>query len=642
MSSNIPSSSSSASSAPTIHLPLVAGQSAGPFVLGSSLPRTLAYLRSGSSPPGSVPPNLLFPSVNICYDEGSESGQSPPSSSQSLAGNKQGSSSKPWSIHPASSSTSGGLAPIRIQPCPGVDLIFATSQAGDMVAGAPRLQCIVVSLDDDEEAAGADPTDQQQYHRPISLTYRGQKLEDLRPGRGAKTTEKLTRGAIQQIFGPTYPATRYVQGDGLHALEDVMSKSGASGTSSKKMASNGTTVPMTGSSVPPRSKWMIAYAGLTFVFDGDSSAPNTSRGGQRSTSSTTNTSGGGDVSKSTHPTHLIIHHGDDVLHPTELAWPVAAPQHGEDPAGGQVSLPRHTTAYSARSTEPIAAGQLLLHSARLLPGSGMDLFLLAAPFPPPSTAAPNLAKVELRLGETRTASSSGTQSAGRRERQGGVDVADGINGHISPRRQSNGEHGRAEFWSYPSLGLDLLFYHQRPQSPSCGRRAAAQQDDDDASDFDDFVGDSEDGRDGVDGGAVLAKIVVHSDVPGSALWGRYECVPWYMEEQDQEAGNKARSKRIDRTTPPSQLRSLTSYFPRTKTSSPSTSTHETMHLDRSADVGEFCPTRGTLKLDVRTSLEGFPGAVAEVGHEDGKATDHGQGQGQGEGGVVVAWTIVRA
>lgn len=443
-----------------------------------------------------------------------------------------------------------------------------------MVAGAPRLQCIVVSLDHDEDAASAEPTEQQQYHRPISLTYRGQKLEDLRPGRGAKTTEKLTRGAIQQIFGPTYPATRYVQGDGLHALEEVMSKSGASGTGSKKMTSNGTAASMLGSSVPSRSKWMIAYAGLTFVFDGDSSAPNTSRSGQRSTSSNTNTSGGGDVSKRAHPTHLVIHHGDDVLHPTELAWPVAAPQHGEDPAGGQMSLPRHTTAYSARSTEPIAAGQLLLHSARLLPGSGMDLFLLAAAFPPPSTAAPNLAQVKLRLGETRqqdvllelgaaerkwtkdgassarrTASSSGSQTAGRRERQGGVDVADGINGHISPRRQSNGQHGRAEFWSYPSLGLDLLFYHQRPQTPSCGRRAAAQQDDDDASDFDDFVGDSEEGGDGQDGGAVLDKIVVHSDVPGSALWGRYECVPWYVEEQNQEVGNKARSKRIDRTTP---------------------------------------------------------------------------------------------
>ena len=64
-----------------------------------------------------------------------------------------------------------------------------------------------------------------------------------------------------------------------------------------------------------------------------------------------------------------------------------------------------------------------------------------------------------------------------------------------------------------------------------------------------------------------------------------------------------------------------------------------MHLDRSADEHEFHPSRGTLRLGVRTSLEGFPGAVAEV-----LLKRRGEGQGQGEGedtpAVVVGWTIV--
>lgn len=94
---------------------------------------------------------------------------------------------------------------------------------------------------------------------------------------------------------------------------------------------------------------------------------------------------------------------------------------------------------------------------------------------------------------------------------------------------------------------------------------------------------------------------------------------------------------------PSQLRTPTfSFLHRNQPHTTTTTTPlETMHLDRSADEHEFRPSRGTLRLDVRTSLEGFPGAVAEVLL---KRRGEGQGQGEGEGedapAVVVGWTIV--
>lgn len=64
-----------------------------------------------------------------------------------------------------------------------------------------------------------------------------------------------------------------------------------------------------------------------------------------------------------------------------------------------------------------------------------------------------------------------------------------------------------------------------------------------------------------------------------------------------------------------------------------------MHLDRSAE-DEF---RSLLRLDVRTELRGFPGAVAEVlplPGNSGRPTK--EGETRSSDSVIVGWTIVQA
>ncbi|CAO1627405.1 unnamed protein product [Jaminaea pallidilutea] len=456
--------------------------------------------------------------------------------------------------------------PIRVRPTRGLDLIFARPQAGP-----PRLVCIVVSLQSIAGATTSSEVDDDEDDGRSSAHDR-----QLKPLLKAQSLQGLPRGKIQQLLGPTYPAKRHTRGDGLHVLSSngtqsrayndsqsraqkrvpttvspaLLSKSSATTASSSSSSSAPATAAARSPS--PSPAWILSYEGLSFLFDDK----------------------GSDPSRDARPTHLVVCRGSDPLDPEELRWPIPAK-----------SAPGPDTT----TTSPHG---LQLCDAQIHPGRGVTLSLLAAPSPPPDISeellAKRLAKVELLL--NKTSQQDALLDLGSPERPWSKSQS----AHVD--EGSNGLMSRPEFWSYPSLGLDLLFRASTSTEPSSDDKGGTNM--------------------------VLHKVVLHSDVPGSAAWGRYEFAPWSMEVAPQAQSGLGASKPFEATidTKPSEL------FDHLSQSRPSE--RETMHLDRSAQ-DEF---RGRLHLDVRTELRGFPGCVAEVLPE-------GKGE-RGSLAVIVAWTVV--
>lgn len=162
----------------------------------------------------------------------------------------------------------------------------------------------------------------------------------------------------------------------------------------------------------------------------------------------------------------------------------------------------------------------------------MTLSLLAAPSPPPDISeellVKRLAKVELLL--NKTSQQDALLDLGSPERPWSKGQSAGVD------ENSNGLMSRPEFWSYPSLGLDLLFRASTNTEPSS------------------------DDKGGTD--MVLHKVVLHSDVPGSAAWGRYEFAPWSMEVAPHAQSGLEASKPFEATidTKVSRVRMTTAYF----------------------------------------------------------------------------------
>lgn len=611
---------------PTIHLAIKPSIAAGPFILGSTLHRTLSFLRQPTLS------SSLFPEVKIAYDKG-----------------------QPHS------------RPVLLRPSKDVSLVFAPGSAD-----AGHLACIVVRLaaskshknlivenesgsdeDDTDSIAGSSRSSDAAYRRRVLLTYKGQKLAGL------------TRGTIQQLFGPTYPARRYLQGDGLHMLQGA--KSGTR-TESKKQAAPGTKT-RAAALTKGKEKWVLGYDGVTFLFDTHTGAE--------------------ELAKDDGPTHLVVHSGADASDLPDLRWPVisaefkleAPPSHNHSALLDYATLGTPSTAHCRVAWSDEAISPLLLHKAKLLPGKGADLFLLPPPYPAQSTSSAaggskntdsngtiRSHRVELRLRRTtrqdlllelgpperkwtkgeRTVRKHSSDLIEERDERGfyadwpsaagfggATNGSPGsgptyINGTASDRnRDGHGSSANAlasmqdEFWSYPSLGLDMLF------------RTNLQ-----GEQLDLPI-------------ATLEKIVTHSDVPGSATWGRYEFVPWYI-EQEKASGGSTSAQQVNIETRPSELRAFmaslggggerngqSSESMAKKTASAAASSEvkkekETMHLDRSAEA-EF---RSLLRLDVRTELQGYPGAVAEVLLLPSQSVPQTDRKSAAEEGIVVAWTIV--
>ncbi|CAO1616597.1 unnamed protein product [Parajaminaea phylloscopi] len=676
----------SSATAPTIRLPVEPGLRAGPFILGSSVYGTLAFLRQSTFS------SSLFPDVQITYDKNLPH-----------------------------------RSPISIQPAEGLELIFAP-----LTANAGRLQCIVIRLSQ-PESRQQDESLQGQTSRRVAATSqsrsekstseRGQSGMAGSPSRlqgspaptassesasrrrllltcQGRSLDNLTRGHIQQLFGPTYPARRYLQGDGLHILVSAQkSASGATEPKSGRANTEGDGL------FQGQERWVLSYEGISFLFSTAEEAAI-------------------DLSKAARPTHLVLHSGGDPVRLPDLAWPVRMPS----TAGfnGSATLPKQEdTDYSylalsntvqlKNSFPGRAPASPICHRARIRPGRGLDLYLIAPPFPPPDaevppsdhsvpdnfepTSKPDISErpliapihrvsiellistpqdVLLELGPPERKWVKGQKTVAQQSSDALATFEDEADlfsdwprtaeGNAHSSRQ--GDASLSEFWSYPSLGVDFLFRF-RVDADQMGVAAV-----------------------------VLAKIIVHSDVPGSAVWGRYEYVPWFiehtstpptkLESNSANSGTSIENRELKGRSPSARTGSKgpagsASSRGTSRTSSPSMSgkppgceviratidtdlkvleatlglqpaqavdseevhatsaARETMHLDRSAE-DEF---RSMLRLDVRTELRGYPGVVAEVFVP---GADQGANQGQDKTGLkrtssegtVVAWTIVPA
>lgn len=307
---------------------------------------------------------------------------------------------------------------------------------------------------------------------------------------------------------------------------------------------------------------------------------------------------------------------------------------------------------------------LNIGSRILQPHQSLRLELIRPPYPAPGSLSSTTATVLLTLQSTtqqdvlldlgspqKTWSKPGSGATGVNGNEVGVDLSNAgeSNGHsVYERLHTDALFAPLyavnpppdEFWSYPSLGIDLLFTSHEPTG-----------DEDEAS------------------ATILSKIVIHSDIPGSASWGRYEFCPWTIVAPDQTGrglglrldrdGNEVReesqpsaqsdTKTIDSSTPLSQVKAFLSrhYAPdettndSTRAQEPSSptatrSSKETMDLDRSADPLEF---KGLLVLDVRTQLRGWKGLIGEILPMRKGVSDQKEDNGKEEG-TITTWTIV--
>lgn len=252
-------SSSSSSRAPLLPLPLSPSTSLGPFILGSSLYTTLLYLRQTTGPCAN-----LYPKVEVVFDH-----QDP---------------------------TAGGA--ILIRPTKQLSLVFAHSVARQGAArGGPRLRIIVL----DFEAGGSrgsgqtihasnEESSKEAGKRRLDLTYKGQKCHVGQNGATTTNSTSLTRGTIQQLFGPTYPARKHLPGDGLHE-----GRGGASSSSSSKIER---------SLQSAAEQWILSYEGMAFLFDASGSDQ-------------------ADLTKAAKPVRMVVFNGSDPLKPNDVRWPLA-------------------------------------------------------------------------------------------------------------------------------------------------------------------------------------------------------------------------------------------------------------------------------------------------------------------------------
>ncbi|CAO1638414.1 unnamed protein product [Sympodiomycopsis kandeliae] len=408
------------------------------------------------------------------------------------------------------------------------------------------------------------------HRRRIQLEYRGRQLDTSSSlgSSSSSTSTRLTRGSIQQLFGPTYPARK-------HATKVDGSFGAAFGT---KQAGN---------SSKTTSQWILSYEGLAFLFDDDTSR-----------------TGPSDVHTDAQPSSLVVFAGNDPLHPDELQWPQQTDIQGEGSTG----------------TSSNAHG-LICAKAVMQPERGLELHLLSPPYQ--STSTPAL--LELTLNET--AQQDILLDLGPPERKWVKEGTKWSSDHhpatldyenVLLSSELKSDWVSPEFWSYPSLGIDLLFSsaHQGP----------------------------------------LSKIILHSDIPGSATWSRYEFVPWIIKGSSEKAGDsvavKSKSSRKEKDKSSGSNDSDISPSMQTHSGQADINTNlttlysllgpcpekEIMTLDRSAET-EF---RNLLQLNVKTQLRGWKGLVGEVlnlpigsSNPDGHTNPDGEGEG-----VVVAWSIV--
>ncbi|KAE8218359.1 hypothetical protein CF319_g7752 [Tilletia indica] len=604
-----------------LDLRLQPGIALGPFTLGIPLWHTLDYLRSNPA---------HFPKVHVVL----------PSSSSKSSSNKKG----------QSISADGGEQAIVISILPHLHLIFS--------ARSQRLQLITFNLT--TSPSGRDPS-----YRPIRIAYTRSLVFDSTPSLDSSslnrhhqppstttTTTPLTRTTIHQTFGPTYSPRK----------------------------------------IPDQDEYVVSYPGLAFTFPATAESS--------SSADTTTTA----PDKHTPASAFHIFAGHDLLKPAHVLLPPASshmlPTYGA--ASGTSSSTQQTgigpsSAGGVPTTLSANVPPACL-KAVIRPGHSLTLHLFShAPSQPFSLSSqttllpptPLLQSIfaesstqqyphgtrtlTLTLGTTTTQDVLATLGAPQRrfekvdERLGihsfaagrgraeGTKKAEGSVVELARRRiwtgmQAGGAVGdfvegedtdemydNPIFWNYFDLGLDLLFSSPAltPAAATAGGNASGANTVQPAS-----------ASANAGAGGVLLKVIVHSNVPGSALFQRYNRCPWVVVPPLVSGKEVSFHEHID------ELATLLSSHPTRKTASAS---EDRIELDRASDA-DFIPpsarskrlpatntttsdppssssskasggvgTGTPLRLDVRTWLYGF---------ENGAGREEGEGEDVPEGGLI--------
>jgi hypothetical protein len=168
------------------------------------------------------------------------------------------------------------------------------------------MKVVVLSLSDDGSETDAEAPsglsrerEEAAYRRRVELLWKGKTLhvdggeEGRRSSKSASSM--LSRGDIQQLFGPTYPARRYTSTDGLHDYLPLSANKTTASSSSSSSSSN---------LRPPlqKERWILSYDGFSFLFEAEGQDRN-------------------ELSKNARPVALVLHVGEDPLNPGEVPWP---------------------------------------------------------------------------------------------------------------------------------------------------------------------------------------------------------------------------------------------------------------------------------------------------------------------------------
>ena len=439
----------------------------GPFKLGHSLWHVLTYLRSQQS---------LFPQINISYDD-----------------------------------TAPRLSPIVVVIQPNLHLVFAgVTQRLIMIT----LENLDPSASGSSQASSTIATSSEPSHRPVNLIYNGKLIYSKGSARSSPVA--LNRSTLHQILGPTYPGhpeTSSISSDSLVATA----------FGSKPEAT-----------VKERNEFVLTYPGLAFCFALKPNAPSSA-----------------DVDKFQPVSSIHIFSGTDPNRPQPV---LVAPS-----AGPSTADAARSSARSSKGTlSPTAAvtDYQQLHNERDRAALDTDAIHVRCPTLLEATATPGRGVVLhfAKSGTSRTSSpmmESGTAIAspdghsthvvdlvlglttpqdalcdlGQPQRifykeddrmrihggasgHGGRGARDRASENSSSTDDSlSGSHDlddSAFFYNYFDLGIDLLFSRETSRMPSIAEAYGAA----------------------ATGQPRLEKVICHTNVPGDALFQRYNRCPW--------------------------------------------------------------------------------------------------------------------
>ncbi|EPQ26112.1 uncharacterized protein PFL1_06320 [Pseudozyma flocculosa PF-1] len=476
-----------APSGPRLTLALRPSVSLGPFKLGLSLWHTIDYLRSHHS---------LFPHVNIAFDQHSPR-----------------------------------LSPIVVSVEPYLNLIFS---------GVTQ-RLVVITLDRlAPNVAEPDPAD-----RPVSVVYNGRTIYASAAGTGGGAPSTLTRSALQQLLGPTYPG--WTQKRSNPYLAELARPAATAQAAAKEDV----------------DEFVLGYPGVAFAFV---KKPHGAGGRE------------GEIDKH-HPVSTIyVFNGSSPAQPEEVILSpfalhqavhagLASPSSGRtrggalsptfsDPGAGSLSEADR----AALDPEAIHVRAPSLLEAVIEPHRGMTLHFArgsasrtASPLPPASTklqggngssAAAHVAStvVELLLGVTTPQDAvcdlgapqrvfykeddrmrihaGGRGSGGAEAISFPPDDLDGDAMGATDDAQDGSSDGDSPFfYNYFDLGIDLLFSSRADVASSIEAAHLAT----------------------TTGQARLEKVVCHTNVAGDALFQRYNRCPWkVVEVQRNESSEDAK------------------------------------------------------------------------------------------------------